>query len=258
MHHSLVFFIFAHPDDAEICCGGLIVKLVKDGSEVHYLCCTDGSRGTFNPDISPKHLAVIRDSELKSAAKDLGVKTVEILPHCDCDEIQEYFLRKEIIARIRRLQPEIVVTHDAWKPYLVHPDHIVTGLAACRAAVFSPFPHIYPDTFSPGVNSVREVFLFDTDLPNMFIDISEVIERKIHLLSHFPSQMEQAGAQQKMIRPDNRSNYDIGREMYEDIIRRTSTQAGVITGIRHAEAYRRFLVRNGHFDAREQERIPGK
>ena len=35
--------LFAHPDDAEFMCGGTVAKWARNGCEVHYIVCTDGS-----------------------------------------------------------------------------------------------------------------------------------------------------------------------------------------------------------------------
>ena len=52
-----------HPDDAEIWCGGTVSKWVASGADVHYLLCTDGDKGTDQPNIEPKQLAKTRQQE---------------------------------------------------------------------------------------------------------------------------------------------------------------------------------------------------
>ena len=42
--------IGAHPDDVEFGCGATLAKWADAGCVVHHLICTDGSKGTWNPD----------------------------------------------------------------------------------------------------------------------------------------------------------------------------------------------------------------
>ena len=52
--------VIPHPDDAEVWAGGTISRWVREGSEVHYVLCTDGSRGTDDPEVDPTELAATR------------------------------------------------------------------------------------------------------------------------------------------------------------------------------------------------------
>ena len=49
--------VIPHPDDAEVWAGGTIARWVRGGSEVHYVLCTDGSKGTDDPEVDPTELA---------------------------------------------------------------------------------------------------------------------------------------------------------------------------------------------------------
>ena len=52
-----VLAIGAHPDDVEFGCGATLAKWAADGCVVHHLICTDGSKGTWNPDADTRALA---------------------------------------------------------------------------------------------------------------------------------------------------------------------------------------------------------
>ena len=58
-----VLVVTPHPDDAEIWCGGTVSKWISSGAEVHYLLCTNGDKGTDQPDIEPELLAQTRQEE---------------------------------------------------------------------------------------------------------------------------------------------------------------------------------------------------
>ena len=42
--------VYAHPDDADVACGGTLARWAKAGASVHLVVCTDGGKGTFDPD----------------------------------------------------------------------------------------------------------------------------------------------------------------------------------------------------------------
>ena len=64
--------IGAHPDDVEFGCGGTLAKWAAAGCVVHHLVCTDGSKGTWNPDADTAALAQQRQLEQRAAARRLG------------------------------------------------------------------------------------------------------------------------------------------------------------------------------------------
>ena len=51
-----VLAVYAHPDDADIGCGGALARWAEAGSAVHLVVCTDGGKGTTDPDVDPKTL----------------------------------------------------------------------------------------------------------------------------------------------------------------------------------------------------------
>ncbi|MGH2712026.1 MAG: PIG-L deacetylase family protein, partial [Actinomycetota bacterium] len=51
MEFERALAVFTHPDDAEFLCGGTIAKWVSEGTEVQYVCATDGSAGWNGPDL---------------------------------------------------------------------------------------------------------------------------------------------------------------------------------------------------------------
>ena len=50
---GVVLAVYAHPDDADVACGGTLARWAKAGSAVHLLVCTDGGKGTTDPPSSP-------------------------------------------------------------------------------------------------------------------------------------------------------------------------------------------------------------
>jgi LmbE family N-acetylglucosaminyl deacetylase len=96
---------------------------------------TDGSKGTWDPSMNPRRLAGIRIDEQREAAHKLGAAHVIHLGHVDGELTYTMDLRAEICLQIRLARPDVVVSHDPWKPYQLHPDHRATGLAVVDGVV---------------------------------------------------------------------------------------------------------------------------
>src|SRR3989304_2575193 len=130
-----VLVIQAHPDDADNSSGGTIARWAREKREVHYVLCTSGNRGSNEPAMTPERLAQIREQEEQKAADILGVKSLTFLRHEDCELEETLSFRHELARIIRRLKPQVLMTHDPWAPYSIHPDHRAAGFTALAAIV---------------------------------------------------------------------------------------------------------------------------
>ena len=72
-----------HPDDSELGCGGTIAEWVSSGTVVTYVLCTNGDKGSSDPDMTSAKLATIRSEEQEKAARILGVSNVLKLGYAD-------------------------------------------------------------------------------------------------------------------------------------------------------------------------------
>ena len=99
----------AHPDDAEWGCSGTVAKWCKDGMEVVYVICTDGSKGTDDPNVLPQQLTEMRKKEQRNACKVLGVKEVVFLDYEDAMLEPTLELRKDIVRQIRKHKPDVLI-----------------------------------------------------------------------------------------------------------------------------------------------------
>lgn len=215
-----VLVIMAHPDDAEFTCSGTLAKWIKAGRQAHYVVCTSGDKGTKDPDMTPHHLAAIREEEQLAAARVLGIDTVTFLRHRDGElEISKEF-RAEIAMFIRRYKPDIVITHDAWRPYLLHPDHRAVGLTTCDAIVAARDHLFLPGQTAIGLEAVEpaELYLWGAAEPDHFEDITETIDLKLEALSQHQSQLR---------RPNWRKR-----------IRQWASDTGKPHGMAYAEAFK--------------------
>ena len=182
--------VAAHPDDNEFGCAGTVAKWAAAGCEVIYVIATDGSKGTWSRDQSPAELVPRREGEQQAAASILGVGRVVFLRHTDGELENTMALRREMAGWIRRLRPEVVVTHDAWRRYLLHPDHRAIGMATCDAVIASRDHLFFPEQLETGLDAWRpdRMLLYMTDTPDHVEDISSSFEAKIEALRAHASQ----------------------------------------------------------------------
>ena len=119
---SSLLAVFAHPDDESLASGGLLARCAEAGVRVSLLCLTHGEHG---PGGAVEQLRDTRASELREAARMLGVRDLVLLDHEDgmVPWIDERVLESDILDAIRRFRPDVVVTFDEDGLYW-HPDHI--------------------------------------------------------------------------------------------------------------------------------------
>ena len=190
---SSAMTIFAHPDDAEFIVSGTIAKWTRAGCEVTFVVITNGNVGTHDPKYNRKTITHARESEQKAAARILGVKNVVFLGYDDCELVPTLDLRRRLVREIRKYRPEVVICGDpqAWffeNHYINHPDH----RAAAAAALEAVFPCAEMELLWPeegAAHEVRAVYVCATHSPNMWIDITGTIDKKIESLRAYGSQV---------------------------------------------------------------------
>ena len=140
-----IMTIGAHPDDAEFGAGGSVYNWIQAGATATYVIATDGSMGSWDPRIERDELHAQRRGEQMAAAAVLGVASVAWLGQPDGDLRHTPGVKKAIASLIRKHRPDIVLTHDPWQRYQLHPDHRATGLLAVDAVVAAREPRFDPD-----------------------------------------------------------------------------------------------------------------
>jgi LmbE family N-acetylglucosaminyl deacetylase len=188
--HVLVFT--PHPDDAEFGVAGSVVHWVREGRDIVYVVCTNGDKGTSDPNMKPEQLAIIREQEQLDAANTLGVREVVFLRHPDqgLEDTSEF--RKEIVRLIRVYRPETVVTADPYRRYLWHRDHRITGQVVLDAVFpYARDLYAYPDLVKKGFqpHKVKEVLLWGADDLNFHSDITDTFDIKMDALICHKSQV---------------------------------------------------------------------
>jgi LmbE family N-acetylglucosaminyl deacetylase len=189
---AVALAIGAHPDDIEFGCGATLAKWAAAGCFVHHLVCTDGSKGTWDPDADIEALAARRQDEQREAARRLaGDRAGEVifLGYVDGELDSGREAQSKVALAIRRLRPTVVLGHDPWKRYRLHPDHRHAGLLTCDAIVAARDPHFFREH---GIAHHRpeHLLLFEADAPNHVEDVTGWVDHKLRALEAHESQFE--------------------------------------------------------------------
>ncbi len=159
--------IAAHPDDAEFTCGATLAKWSRLGTTVHHLVLTDGSKGTWDRHVDTAALVVRRTLEQRAAAAALGATgEVVMLGEVDGELGTDHELRGRVAEVIRRLRPAVVLGHDPWKRYRLHPDHHAAGRLCIDGIVAARDPFFHPELLAGGLEPHRPdaLLLFEAEV----------------------------------------------------------------------------------------------
>ncbi|MBV8235445.1 MAG: PIG-L family deacetylase [Acidimicrobiia bacterium] len=177
--------IGAHPDDVEFGCGGTLAKWASRGCAIHHLICTDGSKGTWDPDADLTQLVAVRQTEQRAAARILGATDDVVFLGWHDGELEEGLTQRRQVAHwIRRLRPDVVLGHDPWRRYRLHPDHRHAGFLLTDGVVAARDPHFFPE---PGLRPHRPatLLLWEADEPDHVEDVGAHLQTKVAaLLAH--------------------------------------------------------------------------
>ncbi len=105
--------VLAHPDDESLGMGGTLAKYATEGIETYLVTATRGERGWFgdekdNPGLEA--LGKMRETELRNAAQELGIREINFLDYLDgdLDQADPAEAVAKIVTHLRRVQPHIV------------------------------------------------------------------------------------------------------------------------------------------------------
>ena len=173
--------IMAHPDDAELLCGGTLARMAAQGYRVGILDLTRGESGSFGDTDT-------RAQEAQAAAKVLGVAHRASAGLTDGRLENTPGARAAVASRIRELKPRTVILH--W-PEARHPDHRAAselGRDACFIAGMKKAADVAGEAHRPTKVLYSLTFQETQEKPSFVVDITDHIDRKLDAIFAFGSQ----------------------------------------------------------------------
>jgi LmbE family N-acetylglucosaminyl deacetylase len=223
--------VVAHPDDADFGPAATAARWIADGAEGWLVCCTSGDAGADDWRTDPIELATVRETEQRAAADVVGYAGISFLHQPDGALANDLALREHLVREIRTFRPDAVLAVDPETLFysdggVNHADHRAAGMAAVDAVYPAArnamsFPWLARDGLEPHV--VRRLYLFWSNHPSAFVDVSETLERKLEALRAHPSQIRHP-------------------ETLEPRIRAWATEEGERIGVAAAEAFRVVVI----------------
>lgn len=220
MDHLDLLAIVAHPDDAELTCGGVLAKAAKGGRRVGILDLTQGELGT-------RGSAQIRAEEAQRASKVLGVATRENLGLSDANIVNDMASREKLVGAIRRLRPRVVIA-----PALEgrHPDHIAAAQLVRDASFLAGLKNFAPGSEKHRPFKILHCLAYRQDFvrPSFVVDISAEFEQKLEAIRCYASQFDGA-TQAGEVYPNG--------EPLENAVRNHAAYYGSLIRCRYAEPF---------------------
>jgi len=197
--------------------------------------CTDGSKGSWEPFADQAELISLRQQEQRAAASVLGAKAdVAFLGWPDGELESGQPQRREIARLIREVAPDVVLGHDPWKRYRLHPDHRNAGFLVTDGVVAARDPLFYPDLlFEP--HRPRAVLLFEADAPDHVEDIESTFDLKFEALLEHRSQLLST-----MSIPSTAERSDRAVAEFRERLRSEATKAASPAGFSLGESFKRI------------------
>jgi LmbE family N-acetylglucosaminyl deacetylase len=196
------------------------------------VCCTSGDAGADDPRTDPLELARRREDEQRAAARLVGYQEVTFLHRPDGALANDLALREQLVRLIRTFRPDAVLTMDPTvlihtDGFIAHTDHRAAGAAAVDAVYPAArnamaFPSLAIDEgLEPHV--VSRLYLFWSDQPTTWIDVTATVDRKIAALREHVSQIRD---------PDQ----------LEERLRQWTREDGMQVGVAAAERFRLIVL----------------
>lgn len=228
-----VLALMPHPDDAEILCGGTLIRLRGLGFETHVATMTPGDKGS--PTLPAEQIAAIRQEEARLGAEALGAASYTCLGFKDVEIVFDVPSRRKVVEMVRRIDPFLVITTPPWD-YMF--DHEITSMLVRDACFSASIRNFAAEGSSPVTQGVP--FLYYTDAVegcdilgdparvSCIVDISRQIDQKAGALMCHESQREWLRRQH-------------GMDNYIDSMRQWSAKRGAEAGVAFGEAFCQHL-----------------
>ena len=200
--------IVAHPDDADFGPAATAARWIDAGSTGWLVCCTSGDQGGEDPFADPLELAALREREQRAAAAVIGYEGVTFLHQPDGALVNDLALREQLVREIRTFKPDAVLCTDPQAVFyrgggVNHTDHRAAGIAAVDAVYpAARNPMAFPALARGGLDRhvVRRLYLFWSEQPDTWVDVTATLARKLAALAEHRSQIREPDKLEERIR----------------------------------------------------------
>lgn len=212
--------IAAHRDDAELACGGTLIKAAKQGYRTAILDLTQGELGSTGS-------ADLRATEASRAAELMGAVARENLRLPDAGVVNTPETRALLARAIRRFRPRVVIAPARQGR---HPDHATTAALVRDACFVAGLAKVEPDVPKHRPTKVLHAVTYrhDIDKPTFVVDISSEFEQKLAAIRCYASQFDQVTQGGEV--------YPNGEPMY-DVLRHYAAYYGTMIRTRYGEPF---------------------
>ena len=201
-----ILVVGAHLDDIELACGGTLAKAIECGHQVKALIMSKSGYTNLDGKIQRENSVAV--AEGTSALHKLGIEDIEILdfPTKDipfCSEVVN-----AIDKCISNYHPDIIFSHHPFDTHQAHVGVSQSTIAAARRKNTILF-------FEPIAPSGRSYVAFK---PQVYVDISSVIDKKIASLKEHKSEYNKFGGESWINGVESRAGfrgYEIGKQYAE-------------------------------------------
>lgn len=214
----------AHPDDAELACGGTILSQIAKGYKVGIIDLTRGELGT-------RGSAEIRANEAAAAAKILKISVRENLGFADGFFVDDKEHQLEIVKKIRQYQPEIVFANAVSDR---HPDHGRASKLVSNATFIAGLARV-PSELDGKIQlpwrpkNIYHYIQSNHIKPDFVVDISEFFDQKMEAIRAFASQFYDPN--------NNDPNTFISSPEFMNFLGARSAEMGQPVGFKHGEGF---------------------
>ena len=230
-----------------------MAKWAAAGCRIHQLVLTDGSKGSWDPDADLEALVAERMQECRAAARridgDRPRRRVHLGGRPGRDAARVAFLgridgelengideRRAVAGLIRDVRPDVLLGHDPWRRYRLHPDHRAAGFLTLDALVAARDPHYFPE-LDLAPHRPRTLLLWEADQPNHVETSAGYEGAKIEALLCHHSQAETTLG----FDPDaDDAALARGRQQFGTQVRRQMAEHGALADIPSGEAFHRM------------------
>jgi LmbE family N-acetylglucosaminyl deacetylase len=216
--------VTAHPDDEAANFGGTLLRCAGRGVATYVICLTPGQAASHRGGSrSENELAEMRRQEFAASCRLLQVTHAEVLDYRDggLDRVDFHAAVADLTARIRELQPQVVITMGSEGGVTGHPDHSMACLIATLAYHWAGRRDRFPEQLKDGQQPYRPQKLYHAttnftipDRPPLLpspitttIDIAEFLETKIAAFKLHTSQSPLFNLFEELVRKRGESEF---------------------------------------------------